>query len=262
MNNERKKEKREKFKFYMDIGTIILSLISVVCVWLTLREMKIDRDAAYAPCIVMNPIDTTIEWDEEQQEEWLQERMENGDYKQNGEEIFVGLRKPFTELKFVNIGVGAAKSVTFEWDKENKQKLYEYLVSENPEYEGSCEIDPEMGMDIFEFNGIKFIAYSDLCQLPVQYMYMLPGAEEEYKLEIPPQYTMLIHEALKNQVNYEPGFPNLLLHVSYQDIQGNLVEDICEIAINIPYSREIDNKESYRFSMVFPDGEKNYYETE
>ena len=52
----------------------------------------------------------------------------------------------------------------------------------------------------------------------------------------------------------------MLLNMSYEDIHGNVIKKHYEISIDVPYSRVIDNEETYRFSMLFSDGRKNYYE--
>ena len=54
----------DKIKIYVEIGSVLLAAISALGMFLSLREMRIDREAAYAPCIVMNPVEHSIEWDE------------------------------------------------------------------------------------------------------------------------------------------------------------------------------------------------------
>ena len=248
----------DKIKIYVEIGSVLLAAISALGMFLSLREMRIDREAAYAPCIVMNPVEHSIEWDENLWEDWQSEAL---DAQPEGDRT-IAVNKSFMNLKFVNVGVGAAKNVVLEWDQGNKQRLYDFLISEVPEYEGTCDLNGDIRMDCFNFNGVQYVMFPDVYQLPKQYMYMLAEATEEYYLEIPPQYTLLIHEALKNNVNYEPGFPSLLLNLSYEDIHGNVIEKHYEISIDLPYSRTIDREETYRFSMRFSDGSRSYYEAE
>lgn len=58
----------------IDIIMALLTLISVVLVGKTLTEMQIARDAAYHPCIVMNPIKEKAEWDKEGDLLWLKDK--------------------------------------------------------------------------------------------------------------------------------------------------------------------------------------------
>ena len=76
----------------------LLTLISVVLVGKTLTEMQIARDAAYHPCIVMNPIKEKAEWDKEGDLLWLKDKTRSieSTYEEEGEdgEIYGTMKLP------------------------------------------------------------------------------------------------------------------------------------------------------------------------
>ena len=65
------------FGYEVGIGDIIdsimafFTLISLLLLWYSIVEMKRDRDAAYRPSLLMNPIEYTITWNDKGEEEWL-----------------------------------------------------------------------------------------------------------------------------------------------------------------------------------------------
>ncbi len=242
----------------INIFIAFLTFLSVIGVFVTLREMKVQRNMAYSPSIVMKPVEVSFEWDEFGNETWLIKKNEAaGETCKVNEDgtITVSVRlsvlnRVLTECSVVNIGVGTAKNIVFKWDESNTRNLNDYLVSHNPSKADFCEIGEES--DVFTINDGLYMVGKE-CR--TEMMYMLPEAGETYSLYFPLQYTLLINEAVKAGYMNETVNPYLILRVSYHDIQEKLQKDIMIIRIGCTsYQRNEDGsgKASYQLIPAFP----------
>lgn len=222
-------KKREKIKLSTsDIISAIsagLTLISVVFVALTLHEMKIERNAAYMPKILLNPAEISFSWDENGKEtRYNLKDNENNDafeMDENGNikgtlEIPISYLSDYNSEKIdvVNLGVGNARDVVFEWNEDNLTKLNNCLIECDPTKRDFLKVDKSA---VFDFDGNIIMTDTPLDH---RIMYMLANAQETYKLTLPMAYSILIHEIIKSSP-YDKELPYLILTAKYFDVQGN-----------------------------------------
>lgn len=242
----------------INIIMTFLTFLSVVGVFITLHEMKVQRNAAYNPTIVMNPVEVSFEWDELGNETWLSKENEmvesaskiNEDGSITGTIQIKIIGEVFTKYSVVNIGVGTAQNIVFKWDENNTQNLNDYLISKDSQKVDFCEIGE--GSDVFTINNQLYVVNKER---KTELMYMLPEAQEAYSLYFPIQYTLLINEAIKSGYMNENVNPVLVLNIAYYDIQENLRRDLIVIRIKrISYQVNEDGsgKASYQLVPAFP----------
>lgn len=219
----------------MQIIMAFLTFVSCIGVALTLVEMQKDRNAAYKPTILMNAVSYQISWDANGEEEWVSQlpNTANSSYEVDEDGVITGTitvpvsvfpNNGLEQFSVVNIGVGAAKSVCFEWDQNNISYLCDYLAECDPSKSDFCSFDQSAA---FSFGERLVITDIDS---GVRLMYMLPNAEETYILPLPTAYSILIHEIMKY-----PALPESLyiaLYAEYSDIQGKSARDIFYVTIN------------------------------
>lgn len=213
----------------------ILTGFSLIGVVLTLREMQTDRNAAYKPTILMNASDFNISWDSNSEEDWLVSLPDksNSSYKINADGSITGTvdipvnifpNNGLESFTVVNLGVGAAKDIHFEWDQTNLSRLSNYLAECNPSKENFCTFGESA---VFSFD--KGLVVTDI-DSGFRLMYMLPNAVETYTLPLPTAYSVLIHEIMK--CNSLPEHMYIVLYAEYSDVQNNSIKDAFYITIN------------------------------
>ena len=230
-NFSNKKIRTVKWEFIVSIVTSITAIFSVIIAVITVSQMKSDRDAAYRPSILINPVQCEFSWDENGKSDWMDSMKNLGvqnDYEESNDILQEGVvTSPFgVMLDTVNVGVGTAKHIYFEWLESNITKLNEYLIQ--------CDSSKTDFMKIDE--GVK-VAYDDRIlelNLPSAsaQMYMLPSAEESYSLLFPPAYYLLIQEIIKAGGNQD-DIPYIILSANYTDIQGEEYTDVFVFAVKI-----------------------------
>ena len=198
----------------INIVMAMLTFFSVLGVFFTILEMRRDRDAAYRPTIVMNPIEIHFSWDSEDKEKGIsfQDGIANGNTY---------------EYSVVNIGVGTAKNIVFEWDTNNTSNLLNYLQIHHAGNSNFCVIGDDY--DAFSYNDDNHIVISK--EKPIVLMYMLPEAGEVHHISLPYQYILLIQEIAKMKQFDNSSPPSICLYVKYEDIQGKVMNDIYFITI-------------------------------
>ena len=230
----------------IDIIMALLTLISVVLVGKTLTEMQIARDAAYHPCIVMNPIKEKAEWDKEGDLLWLKDKTRSieSTYEEEGEdgEIYGTMKLPLfifnpsSLIKYsaVNIGVGAATEIQFVWHDENSQTLYKYLCSQD-EKNKEFFVDGEKS-DLFQCQETQFVL--DKAKT-YSLMFMEQEARDTYDLYFPVQYSILSGMIMKNYASGTEPLPIMLLTIQFKDIQNKTFQET--IAITLTMVERNDN---------------------
>lgn len=241
---------------YINITIAFLTFLSVVGVFLTLVEMRKDRDAAYKPSILMNPKNFEITWNSNGEEPWAEEfssanSPEHSYTTQLDGTVNGTIKLPITlftrgELEsfaVVNIGVGSAKQLTFSWDETNIESLTEYLVEYNPNKKNFCSLGKSFSCSI---NHCIYI--TDLPE-DSALMYMLPESSQTYTLPLPVSYSILIHEIIKS--NMGSVSPRIVLKVTYSDIQDKQSEDFFLISIvRTSYTSNKDGSGSATYQLV------------
>lgn len=222
----------------IQIFMAVMACLSFIGVLLTLNEMRKDRDAAYNPAVLMNAADFQISWDANGEENWLSSLPKNSDgsYEVNEDGSITGTFSlpvnifPNGELESfttVNIGIGTARDICFEWDQNNLLLLTNYLSVCNPSKSNFCTFDKSVA---FSFGGRLIVTNIEQSS---RLMYMLPDATETYILPLPMAYSILIHETMK--CTSLPENLHIILYVEYSDIQGKRSRDAIYIAINRIY---------------------------
>ena len=222
----------------MQIITAIFTFLSLLGVIFTLSEMRKDRDTAYKPAVLMNATNFQVSWNSKGEEEWLSSlpNESNSSYEVTEDGSITGTYClpvnifPNNELEsftVVNVGVGTARDVCFEWDQNNLSRLSEYLAECNPSKSNFGTFGESAAFSFDERLVVTDIDRS------VRLMYMLPGAQETYTLSLPMAYSILIHEIMK--CGSLPRDVYIILYAHYSDIQGKNIDDIFYITINRKY---------------------------
>ena len=236
----------------------LFTFISLILVGWSIVEMRRDRDAAYRPSLLMNPVEYSVTWNDEGEEPWLsssdtQVEEESIEAQEDGT-VNGSITIPMTlfpddgleTMSVVNIGVGTAKDIIFTWNEENIELLTDQLLKINPEKQDFCLVDQSITFLIND----HIIATN--IPTPYQLMYILPDAEQEYKLPIPTPYTILIHEILKeSNGNISDEFIYFSLDIEYKDIQGKKFTDTWLFYVKRIFSEDdLDNENSVTFQLV------------
>lgn len=181
----------------------IFSILSVILIYSTLKEMQTQRDYAYRPEIVFETKQVDIEWGDKN-------ALKNPLIQSNSE-----VNPSSISLNTYNIGVGAAKNLRFSLDYTSFVRLIKYLkdVDARNSYEYSIQ---DNTFDI-TINGKKNFSFS--CNYEVDKLYLLPNAEESFVFNIPVQYTKLIEKIFEVH-DKALAIPDIKLNLEYTDVQG------------------------------------------
>ena len=223
------------------VGSIIAAgaaVISIIISIITVSQMIKDRNAAYRPSILINPVNYSFSWNENGSIDWIDSLITNNsienDMEVNSDGSISGtisipvsfIGDGVEQFTAVNVGVGSAKQVVFQWHESNIEKLYKYLIQCDATKEGFVNFDKSV---VFDYNG-KIVGMGLPADMSL--MYMLPEATEIYEIPLPTSYYLLIQEIIKAGGRSE-DIPYLLLSVTYDDIQGNEYTDIFLICTKI-----------------------------
>lgn len=212
------------------VTTSITAVITAFLTVITVCQMKVDRDTSYKPEILFNPIRREFSWDETGNCDWMNDvsnKDKEGESEKEGALQEGTVTAPIgVILNTVNVGVGTAKHIYFEWHESNIHKLKDYLIQCDETKEGFMEIDE----DIKVIYGNKVFGMSK--PSTVAHMYMLPMASETYDIVFPPSYYLLIQEIIKAGGTSEE-IPCIILTANYTDIQGKEYTDTFLFAVKI-----------------------------
>lgn len=197
----------------------ILTLISLLLVFLTLLEMQIQRNRAYMPQIVA-----------ESQGEIIMNWKSKSDFLYlNDKEVGSHAYDDIT-LDFYNIGTGTAKNIQFEWDDSNIENLTKNINNNSNNFTIYFNddkrlviksIDTEMGLggiDLTETTKLNFLASQN---------------DKSYKIKVPREYLVCIKAMLIDQK--QDILPSLKLNVYYEDIQGKKYEQ--KFFVNLEFNQ-------------------------
>lgn len=248
----------------ISIITAALALISIFISGWTVREMIKDRNAAYSPDILMNPIEISFSWDQNGNVIWLPtpENSVEPTITDDEEDIYtekdqISLHAMVSwyinKYSVVNIGVGSAKNITFSWDSGNIQRLLDCLIAYDPSKSDFCRVGNES--IIFSYGDSNhFVQVSR--EQTTHLMYMLPQSEtdDEYSIDFPLAYTILIQEIIKTG-NYRnsqnDNGPYLMLTITGKDIQENIFEKNILILIKrIGYFSKEDGSGEATYQLI------------
>ncbi len=234
---------KDNLKFVIEIIAAIATAIAAIVGLLTINEMRIDRNSAYKPSILINPTQYEYSWDEKGNVKGLP-----GDAKDlssdstveyiSGETIRSTITIPvsiieegFQQFSIVNAGVGTAKYVSFEWYNDNLRNLNDYLIECNPERKDFFMYNESA---VFDYDGRLIV--TDLPE-STEIMYMVPESGETYNIPLPTTYYLVLLEIIK-EAKVLDEIPYLILSANYCDIHGKSYTDTFLIHIKV-IKREI-----------------------
>lgn len=226
----------------INISIAVISALSVLFALITVIEMKKDRKLAYKPTVLINLSEFEFVWDSNGNENWMESMVRSStekiEYNEDGTfegtiniPIKVMSESGLENVTTVNVGVGNARDIIFEWDKKNINRLNEYLIK--------CNVQKKQFMCIEKSVVFSFDDGVVMTDIPNKYglMYMISNADETYNIPVPMAYTILIHEIIKTK-NYGEDIPYLLLFAKYNDVLGNKIEDAFLIQIAPKFFKE------------------------
>lgn len=198
------------------------AVLSVILVFFTLREMQIERDNAYRPTLVFETMELELDLGKENSSKCL-------DFDENDD------KHHSMELSFLNIGVGVAKNISINVDKEwyGLMGIYLYYLQD------------KAGDEVYKYslNDVNYVCdnpdgTSSMCEYEsFEKLYILPNAEEITKFEINKDLLDMLrsikiqeYNALSSASNgWQVGsivemkeiiLPQIKLNVNFQDVQG------------------------------------------
>jgi len=190
----------QKANPFFEVTVAIATIISVVLVGWTLKEMQIQRNNAYTAIIVI------------QQEEFILNKDNPLSVKtlSDSENTLNGIA-----LTAYNVGVGAVHSVRFTIDNEPIINLLQQLK----------EADPDNEYDWIEAQGSLTIKVGQTEGNIGKYagtgsQFLLPNAENSMKLNFGPMLSVLYCRISELQ-GVLANIPPLHLKMEYSDVQGN-----------------------------------------
>lgn len=184
----------------------LISVVMAVITFLTLLEMKSDRDAAYRPDLSFADTTMAIVWDDDGKP--TDPKPEKAEYIVGyaGGEDRINAAVP---LHLYNIGVGTAKDVTLRWNQE-----------ENLEAFRSCfDTCGGIEMDTCDTCGEVFGTVHGLPPEIIRYDFMLNSADVCNTIYFPELYLDLL-TCYAGQASLSSSCPVLSLTAEYSDVQG------------------------------------------
>lgn len=187
--------------------TNFATIISVIVVLLTLREMQIQRNNAYRPDIVFETVSVHLIWgqhDEDHYPGYSPNPFAKGDFNPH-----------YLQIPSRNIGVGVAKNVTYSFDVSSFTQLINYLN----------EISDENNYTYHEIDGALLVKngyWERWTSIPYnpRVLYLLPNAEETYDFLIPEAYLELLENVYFSCGDEPHNIPDIEINLSFEDVQG------------------------------------------
>ncbi len=202
-----------KWKIILNVLVSLSTIFSLILVFVTLREMQIQRDRAYTPLIVIEDTQVNIEWNGCGSDDGSMPVGKNPLVKDAND-----VNPTMITVKASNIGVGVAKKIRVTINTE--KLLYNMFDTLNKETQYN-PIRYELNKDGDQFcyyDGTKnFIA--DIATY-YEKNYLLPNAKEGFTIEISSVLTNIVKAFfIEGEGELLENYP-ITLKVSYQDIQG------------------------------------------
>lgn len=218
----------ENFNLELVINTIA-SLSTAVSAWLvyiTLKEMKVQRDTAYKPLLVLK---TKKEIHISSKEGLLNperpaEIIENGPHKMyvlgDGSETLI--------INIQNIGAGPAKNLSYQFDKQDFLNFFKLEATNNPDfYYKNIEDTQYIEYGYINDSGFWQLHYSMLSN-----SYLLPGEDQSIEIYLPNIFIEILQRALKNEYSDNFRKNQFKINIFYEDIQGKKLSTALPLEIN------------------------------
>lgn len=219
------KENKERIlaviKFSFEIVTLLSTLVSVWLVFLTLKEMQVERYNSYRPNLCCVEKTYLIELEPE-------ERF--GDYHNEAtvlQNVNYGDNRDFA-VELVNIGVGTMEDIRIIVEEDECHRaILEF--NKSTEYSKIVHNDREMniwGSDVVVFSDEmlwEFFVFNE----EMKYPYLLPNAQESIEYKLPSILACLVNATIieLEEIGYDTvseyvTIPEIQVIVEYTDVQG------------------------------------------
>jgi hypothetical protein len=216
----------------IDSISIVIQITSVILVLCTLREMQEQRNNAYLPDIVFEPVQVDVSWGNQDN---LKNPIANSEVN--------------SSIKIIsrNIGVGVAKKVAYSLNIDYIQclKMLDILNSDN---NYSYHIEGDF-FNVYIDNHFLF-AFS--IHNRTDKVFLLPNAEEKYEISLPPSYVLFLQEVARIKDLRPIHIPDIKIIVSFSDIQGIQYQNEVYLAVSVAFfleDKEGNGVSSFKISM-------------
>lgn len=209
---------------------IITSLLAFVISFLTLQEMQTERDNAYLPDLYFQSVVAGVSWDSSGP-------CYSASFDEASSQILTNLQISYIDeppvLKIANMGIGKAKNIEIDWlHRQNVDALLNYLYSINDESEFTL-VETDIGFHM-KSKTVNYITSEPGQQ---RILYLLNDDETDF-MSLPREYWECIRQIFYESYNHNSGYvalniPNLILSISYTDVQGKQYKYKREIQIEM-----------------------------
>ena len=220
---------REKRNIFPAIE-IVTSLLAFTISILTLQEMQTERNHAYLPDIYFRSVSAGVSWDSNGP-------CYSASFDDAASQIIANLQISYINespvLKIANMGIGKAKNIEIDWlHRQNVNALLTYLYSINSESEFTL-VETDTGFQI-KSRKVDYTVYEPVTQR----IFYLSNDNETFFMSLPREYWECIRQIFYEFYNHNSGcvildIPNLVLSISYTDVQGKQYKDKREIQIKM-----------------------------
>lgn len=212
---------KSKIKFVSEIIASFASVVSAIIVVLTLNEMQIQRNNAYMPDVVFEPVTVNVSWGDPAELDDSISRT--GDVPETNPTL--------VRIPVRNIGVGVAKKLTFTIDADN---YFSWISEFN-------ELNPDTPYTYKQNGDLLIISNGSLhnefnATYHNEKTFLLPNAEETYEITLPIQYTKLLHHFYETQRGQPFTVSDLEINVSFEDVQGIKYDKVISLTIQPSFS--------------------------
>ena len=208
------KVKRINWRTVLDILVSLSTIVSLLVVYGTLREMQIQRDKAYSPLIVIEDTQVHIDWNGNAKDDLVSEPASINPLVKDGDVV----NPIMVKVNALNIGIGVANKIQVTI---NLEELFYDMVEELNKNSHSDSLRYELNRDdniLYFFDGTKSLGSNE--KINSVKLYLLPNAEENYTIGIPPLLNSIVKEFFVQGIQSSLKNYSFTLNVTYQDIQG------------------------------------------
>lgn len=245
LDNENNSFKYTKIQTIISVVSSVISVISLIALFLTLNEMKEERNASLRPNLSFGTSQIIIAWNSDGSTKNLNEELlESISYYLEDDSIVNRL----PSIKMFNIGVGTAKNVHLKWNNEENVKEFNFAFKNN-NVSASLEIENYHMKVITENNTM----YSPVF-LENYYDFILNSKQDSISIAFPLVYEEIV-KILFTESYVEFGNPYYLpcfsFEVSYSDIQNKKYSQTLRICFRLEYSVRQNDRSGFFVGELF-----------
>lgn len=233
----------------MNISTIfnivssIATAVSAVLVYVTLREMKKQRDTEYKPIIVIRT-KAEVEFSSQKGVSNPERMAKTKNY--NGHEMkIMGKGSETIIFKIVNIGRGPANKIQYKINEADLIHFFEVEAMNNGDFYFVNE--PASKQIKYGYRANKYFTWEYYEYKTTSYL--LPGGNDVFEMYLPYSLIHILSNSLKNGYNGSFERFKIRIECNYEDIQSNSFSK----TISIHFTERFYMKEIYDSNGDIPD---------